>query len=124
LNTTDFELKFKNRSGLDFDLNSKELAYFDLIQRFTMTARVQMTQLTSRMLQPSPITRNLIPRLRAQKGVIEERLQTHITAVGENPIIGVEEFINLPCRFFFEMVAPLNLEEVNHPSPHDPILLT
>jgi hypothetical protein len=39
-------------------------------------------------------------------------------------IIRMKEFLGLPCGFFFRMVPPLNLAEANHPSPHDPILLT
>jgi hypothetical protein len=46
----DFELKIKNRSGLEFNLNSKEIWEFDSIQRLTMTIRVQMTFLTPGVL--------------------------------------------------------------------------
>jgi hypothetical protein len=36
----------------------------------------------------------------------------------------VEEIVGLPWGLFFGMVTPSNLVEVNHPSPHDPVLLT
>jgi hypothetical protein len=39
-------------------------------------------------------------------------------------IIQTKEILGLPRGFFFRMAAPLNLVEANHPSHHDPILLT
>jgi hypothetical protein len=39
----DLEIKIKNRSGLEFDLNSKEIENFKLIQRLMRTIRKQMT---------------------------------------------------------------------------------
>jgi hypothetical protein len=39
-------------------------------------------------------------------------------------IIGAEEIHGLPRGFLFGMVTPLNLVEVNCPSPHYPIKLT
>jgi hypothetical protein len=41
----DFKLKFKNRSGHEFDLNSKEFENFDLIQRFMTMIREQVVGL-------------------------------------------------------------------------------
>jgi hypothetical protein len=52
-----------------------------------------------------------------------ERLQC-ITVEGKIQIIQMKKFLSLPRGFFFRMVAPLNLVEVNRPSPHDLILLT
>jgi hypothetical protein len=37
---------------------------------------------------------------------------------------GMEELLGLPCSLFLGMMAPLNLVEGNHPSPHDSVLLT
>jgi hypothetical protein len=39
-------------------------------------------------------------------------------------IIGAEEIVSLACSLFLRMMAPLNLIESNHPSPHDSVLLT
>jgi hypothetical protein len=39
-------------------------------------------------------------------------------------LIRLKEFLGLSCGFFFRMADPLNLVEVNCPSPHDLILLT
>jgi hypothetical protein len=50
----DFELKFKNSSRNKFDLNSKEVWNFDLIQRFKTMITVQLLQLTFGMLQAAP----------------------------------------------------------------------
>jgi hypothetical protein len=36
----------------------------------------------------------------------------------------MKKFLGLPGGFFFRMAAPLDLIEVNRPSPRDPILLT
>jgi hypothetical protein len=41
----DFKLKFKNHSGHEFDLNSKEFENFDLIQRFMTMIREQVVGL-------------------------------------------------------------------------------
>jgi hypothetical protein len=48
---TDFELKIKYRSELDFDLISNGLCEIDSIRRFMMMIRVQKMCLTSGMLQ-------------------------------------------------------------------------
>jgi hypothetical protein len=41
--STDCELKFKNYSGLEFALNSKEFGNFDLIRCLTLMIREQTT---------------------------------------------------------------------------------
>jgi hypothetical protein len=48
---TNFELKFKNSSGLEFDLNLKKFMNFDFMQSLIKVIRVPMKCLNLGMLE-------------------------------------------------------------------------
>jgi hypothetical protein len=79
---------------------------------------VRLHELNIGVLQPSPPL-----RLQAPRGFTKE--VTHASLRREKLwILGTEEFLSLTCSFFLRIMAPLNLIELNRPSPHDSILLT
>jgi hypothetical protein len=58
----DFELKFKNSSRLEFDLNSKEFVNFDFIRSFIKMIRVQMKCLNFRNVTVQEATKIMAAR--------------------------------------------------------------
>jgi hypothetical protein len=85
--------------------------------------RVQMMCLNFRDVTTLPTYRNTFLRLRAHRGLQKGEYNTSLW-MEKIRIIRTKKILGLPCGFFFRMAAPLNLVEENHPSPHDPILLT
>jgi hypothetical protein len=58
------------------------------------------------------------------EGVTKERDYNALLQREKIQIIRTKEFLGLLRGSFFSMAALLNLVEANHPSPHDPILVT
>jgi hypothetical protein len=89
-----------------------------------MTIKVQLKGLKSRDVTTLPPYRNLVSRFTSIEGVTKERDYNVSLQREKIWIIRTKDILSLPRGFFFGMAAPLNLVEVNRPSPHDPILLT
>jgi hypothetical protein len=72
---------------------------------------------------PPPLQKSH-PKIMSPEGVTKERDYNASLWKEKIWIIRTQEILGLLHGFFFRMAAPLNLIEANHPSPHDPILLT
>jgi hypothetical protein len=55
---------------------------------------------------------------------VQKRLHTHHCGGKKLWILRMKKFLSLPCSLLLGMMAPLNLEELNHSTPRDPIQLT
>jgi hypothetical protein len=62
--------------------------------------------------------------IKSTTGVTKEVTQVHHCEREKIWIVGAEQILGLPCSLFLRMMAPLNLIESYHPSPHDSVLLT
>jgi hypothetical protein len=85
--------------------------------------KIQMKDLKSKDVTGPPLQKSH-PEIMSTKGVTIERDYNALLWREKIQIIRTKEFLSFPCGFFFRMTAPLNLVEVNHPSPHELILLT
>jgi hypothetical protein len=63
---TQFEWKFKYSSGLEFELNSKEIWEFDWVQSLTKVIRVQVKYLIFEDVTTLSLYRNLVLRFRGE----------------------------------------------------------
>jgi hypothetical protein len=84
----------------------------------------RLYEFNTRVLQPSPLIENLVPRLQAQnRGGYKKG--THTSLRREKLwVLGTEEILGPPCSLLLGVMAPLNIVESNHPSPHDLVMLT
>jgi hypothetical protein len=72
-----------------------------------------------------PPNRNLIPRFRRSSGSNRHSEQLHHSSLWQDKVwmVRMEEVFAFPCCFFFRVVAPLYLEELDCFMPRDTILL-
>jgi hypothetical protein len=77
------------------------------------------------VLQPSPLKQNLVPRFKKEKGSKRDSEQSHVPPLQQLEVCmaRTEEIFTLPYCFFFRMVAPLNLVELDRLAPCDTTLL-
>jgi hypothetical protein len=72
-----------------------------------------------------PPNRNLIPRFGSSRGSNRNNKQLHNSSLWQDEVwmARMEEVLSFPSCFFFRVVAPLYLEELDYFMPHDTILL-
>jgi hypothetical protein len=72
-----------------------------------------------------PPNKNLDPRFGRMKGSNRNNEQSHIPALWQHEVwmVKLKKVLAFPSCFFFCVVAPLDLEELDGFTPHDTILL-
>jgi hypothetical protein len=77
------------------------------------------------VLQPSPLKQNLIPRFEKRKDSKRDNEQLHVPSLRQLEIrmARTEKIFTLLCCFFYHLVAPLDLIELDRLAPCDMTLL-
>jgi hypothetical protein len=83
------------------------------------------TTLTPGVSQHSPSNRNLIPRFGRSSDSNRNNEQSHISSLWQHEVwmVRTKKVLPFPSCFFFRVVAPLYLEELDYFTSRDTILL-
>jgi hypothetical protein len=117
-------LKFK-----PYNISCTAQTHKDFIQAFKTRSELLFRHCScysdTRCVIALPPNRNLILRFGRSSGSNKNSEHMHHSSLGQDEVwmARTEEVLTFPRCFFFRVVAPLNLEEIDCFTPHDTILL-